>query len=190
MRRALLACMLLLVPGAQAEVEGECRIIIGTEDLAGRSADDPDDAIALNASHVIGYTMLLPPETTAYRILLSLGPQERVVSEAALAPGTQPLNVTGNFSLASYSWVGSGLYRIRAEATSDDQSVCTAVALVHFQPGKVLTATMVAAGLAVAGGGAGVAASVVRALRESAEKVQAIRHFKRSLVGVSQLVKR
>lgn len=185
----MLVAVLLVaaVPGAQAEVDGDCRIFIAGEDLALRSADDPSDAVALNASKVIEYTMIVPPETTGYRIILELGPRSQVVADERVPPGEGRLNVSGNFSLDGYSWVGSGVYRIHAEVESDDERLCTAAALVHFQPGKILTATMVAAGAAVAGGTAGLAGAVARALREAAEKLNALRHFKRSLTTVAQL---
>lgn len=189
MKRLAWLALLLALPTASAEVEGDCHIRINEQDLGAASTTNPDGAIRVATADDIAFNMSLPAETTFYRIIVGIGPIERVLQEGPVETQGRVFNLTGNVSMAQYENAASGLYIIRAEATGDDGEVCAAAGLLSFQPGKILTATMAVAGVAVVGGGTGLGATVVQALKESKDKLDAVKDFKQYLVAATQAIR-
>ena len=150
---------LLWAPPAGADTEGPCTATVDGQDVSGRSASDPDDAIEVDADAVVDVQATSAQDIGSYAVEMEFaGFSWEVASDEANGTSWQK-----TVEVKDYSRFGVGLYKVRA--VSGGAVPCVGEVLVKVT-GKSLFATPAGlAGLALAGGGvAGVALSIRRAV--------------------------
>ena len=184
--------VVLFVPVAGAEVEGDCTVTLQGVDVAGHRADEPAAAIPWREGEALEYNMSLNGTAASWRITAFLGPIERVLVQQDAAGPLGLRAVLGNITGASFP-AASGLYQVRGEATTTDGATCSAKALVLVHPPAGWTPLL--AGAVVVGGAAagGIVVSAVGGFQDTKEAVDVTKDFvtelRKAKSGVAALKK-
>jgi hypothetical protein len=150
----------MIVAGASAAgavVSGPCRATIAGEDVASRSASDPDDAIDVSSDQDLVVSAESSGEIDAYRIEMSLAGRRWTVASGDASGNSWSKTV----AVKEYARV-PGLYRVHA--VSEGAAACEGTVLVNVD-GNPLGSIAGWAGIGLTGAGV---AGALAALRRGA----------------------
>lgn len=180
MKRAWLLLGMLclgLVTGGQAEIQGDCDVVINGRDAATASSEDRNDALRVELGDEVNYTISVGRAVKTFQLIASIASYDVILDDQNFTLGEQVSVINGNTTFEGLPGGASGLYRYRGEVTMWDGSDCTGAMLIHIVPASPLTPIIAGAVVVAAGSATLILLALIRIYQDTKEIVDVVKDY-------------
>lgn len=173
----LVLLMITLVPGASAEIQGDCDVVIFGEDLRTRDSEDPKDAIEVRLGDNVTYTVTAMRDIRSFQLIAEVGPYEVVLDDQNFTRERQARVIEGNTTFEGLPGGAAGVFRYRGEVTYWGGGDCNGAVLIQIIPTSPFTPVLLGATLVAGAGLTGLIVAIIRGYQDSKEIFDVVKDY-------------